>query len=162
MDSRPLADALYEELKSVVEGEGVVLVDVEMVPGPSVLFRFVIDGDGGVAIEDCVRVDRAVPDFLEEWDRKPERYGVEVTSPGLDRKIRRIEEYDHFRTRSVRIHAEGDESEVREYRGLLGGMEGEDVLLEQEGETLRIPVERIRKARLLFKPAGGADARRKK
>ncbi len=162
MDSRQLADALYEKARSVVEGEGVTLVDVEMAPGPSVLFRFVIDGDGGVTIKDCVRVDRAVTDLLEEWDRKPDRYGVEVTSPGLQRKIRRIEEYDHFRTRPIRIHAEGDESEIREYRGLLGGLDGEDVLLEQEGETLRIPVERIRKARLLYKPAGEADSRRKK
>lgn len=162
MGAREIADDLYDISRGPIEATGVVLIDVEMVPGRRVLFRFVIDADGGATIDDCVKVTRVVRDFLDEWERAPENYRLEVTSPGLDRRLRRLEEYEHFRGRPVRLHADVDGEGVREFSGVLGGLDGEDVVLEADGETVRIPAERIGKARLLFEGPGDAASGRKR
>jgi len=163
MEARSLADDLFEHARETVEREGVALLDVEVVPRPRTLLRFVIDGEGGTTIRDCVRVDRALAGFLTTWERAPASYVIEVTSPGLDRRLRRDEEYDHFRGRLVRPHAEVEEEGTREWVGLLGGRDGEDVILRIEDEVVRVPKERIRSARLLFeKGAGKPGSGRKK
>lgn len=162
MGPREIADELMESCRGVVEREGLVLIDVEMALGRRTVFRFVIDGDGGATIGDCARVDRALGDHLEEWENAPALYVLEVTSPGLDRKLRRREEYDHFRGRAVKIHADVDGEGVRELVGILGGLEGDEVLLDRDGEKQRIPVERIAKARLWFEGPGGAGSGRKR
>ncbi|MFH1278664.1 MAG: ribosome maturation factor [Candidatus Eisenbacteria bacterium] len=162
MGPREIADELYDVCCGVVEREGLALIDVEMALGRRTVLRFVIDGDGGATIDDCVRVDRALGDHLEEWGRAPARYVLEVTSPGLDRRLRRREEYDHFRGRAVKIHADVNGEGVRELAGVLGGLEGDEVLLDREGERLRIPVDKIAKARLWFEGPGGAGSGRKR
>jgi ribosome maturation factor RimP len=162
MAAADLSEELFNRAKPVVEGEGVLLLDVEAKPGSRTILRFVIDGDGGVTIDDCVRVNRAVGGFLETWERAPRSFVVEVTSPGLDRKIRRRLEYDHFRGRLVRLHAEMEEIGAREFRGILEGLDREDVLLRVEGEIVRIPVERIRSARLSFEAPGASGSGRKR
>ena len=155
-------DALEEDLfrlaREPVEGEGLILLDVEAIPGGPMRVRFVIDGDGGATIDDCVRVSRLLSDRLDDWDRIPGRYNLEVTSPGLDRRIRRIEEYDYFRGRKIRLFADREGEGVREYRGTLEGLDGEVVQLRTEEGILRIPADRIGKARLLFegKKSGGS------
>jgi len=159
---KELANVVYDLCRPAVAEEGLVLIDVEVAPGARTILRFVIDGDGGATIDDCVRIDRVVGGLLREWEGAPPRYAVEVTSPGLERRIRRTEEYEHFRGRRAVIHAEDAGGENRRYVGLLGGLEGDDLLLESEGETVRIPVERIHKARLWFEAPGGERSGRKR
>jgi len=160
--ARDSAEELFDRASGAAEAAGVFLLDVEVHPGPRTILRFVIDADGGVKIDDCVRVDRAIRDLLDTWEGAPRSYVVEVTSPGLDRKLRRRLEYDHFRGRAIRVHAELEGLGAREYRGVLEGLDREDVLLKIEGEVVRIPVERIRSARLCFDAPGGAGSGRKK
>ena len=162
MGAAELGEDLFHDARDRVEEEGVSLLDVEVVPGPRTVVRFVIDADGGVTIDDCVRVTPKVSAFLEEWNRISGRYTVEVTSPGLERKLRRRGEYDHFRGREVRLHADLEGEGAREYRGVLEGMEGDFVLLETAEETLRFPIDRIRKARLYFRGPKRSDSERKK
>ncbi|MBN1826717.1 MAG: ribosome maturation factor RimP [Candidatus Eisenbacteria bacterium] len=145
-----LEEDLFRLAFESVEGEGLVLLDVEAIPGGPMRIRFVIDGDGGVTIDDCARVSRLLSDLLDEWERLPGRYRLEVSSPGLDRKIRRRAEYDHFRSRGIRIFADLDGAGIREHRGTLEGLDGEDVLLRMEEGILRIPADRIGKAQLVF------------
>jgi ribosome maturation factor RimP len=162
MGPRDLADELFDLAAPVVEREGLVLIDVEAAPGPRVRFRFVIDGDGGAKIDDCVRVDRAVGDLLETWERAPRSYVVEVTSPGLDRRIRREAEYEHFRGRRARLHVEAEGTAPAEVSGVLEGMDGGDVLLRTGEEVIRVPADRIRAARLVAETSRGSGAGRKK
>jgi ribosome maturation factor RimP len=145
-----LEEDLLEGTRPGVEGAGVTLLDVEAHPGRGLLVRFIIDAEGGITVEDCVRVDRIVSGLLEESGKMPDRYTVEVTSPGLDRRLRRREEYDHFRGRLIRIHADGGGETDREYRGILEGTDGREVLLRVEKDTIRIALEDVTKARLLF------------
>ncbi|MFH1681258.1 MAG: hypothetical protein ABIH26_11535 [Candidatus Eisenbacteria bacterium] len=162
MAAANLADELLGIARETVEGEGVTLLDVEVVHGSRTVLRFVIDGEGGTRIRDCVRVDRALGRLMETWEHAPPNYAIEVTSPGLDRRLRRSEEYDHFRGRLVRVQAEIDDRGTRERVGVLEGRDGEDVILRTEEETVRIPMDRIRSARLLFKAPGGEGRGRKR
>ncbi len=162
MSASQLGEDLYRLAREGVEEEGVTLLDVEVAPGRRTVIRFVIDADGGVTIDDCVRVTQKVSGLLEEWNGISGSYTVEVTSPGLERTFRRREEYDHFRGREVRVHAELEGTGPREYRGILEGTEGDFVLLETPEEKLRIPIESVRKARLLFQGPRKSNSERKK
>lgn len=154
MNLEELEESVLQMVRETIEGAGMVLLDVEAVPGNPMVLRHVIDADGGATISDCAKISRALLDLLEEWEGITGKYSLEVTTPGLDRKIRRVEEYDYFRGRTVKVFADMEETGTREYSGVLDGMDGDDVLLKMEKETIRIPVDRIVKARLFFREAG--------
>ncbi len=150
MGLHKIEEDLLKDVRPDMERAGVTLLDVEARPGNGLQLRFIIDAEGGVSVDDCVRVDRLVEALLEENDEMPEKYSVEVTSPGLERELRRREEYDHFRGRLIRIITSGEENAYREYRGVLEGTDGGEVLLKIEDETVRVSLEEVTKAKLLF------------
>ncbi len=153
MGLQRLEDELFPVARAAVDVTGLTLVDIEAIPQRGVLFRFVIDAEAGITIKDCVRVDRIVSEVLAESSLVNGDYGVEVTSPGLDRRLRRKEEYDHFRGRQIQVIERLDEGS-REYRGILGGLDGDHVLIEVDGKEMRIQQDRIAKACLLADGVG--------
>ncbi len=163
MGLRDIEERLFEGVRADLEDAGVTLLDVEAHPsGASLLLRFVIDVEGGVTLDDCVRVDRMIGAFLMEDDFVREDHTVEVTSPGLDRRLKRVGEYDHFRGRRARIHlADGGDGPL-ERSGILEGTDEGDVLLDTGGETVRIPLEKIAKAKLLFEERKNTASGRKR
>jgi ribosome maturation factor RimP len=128
------------------------------------IVRLYIDRTGGVSLEDCERVSRELGVLLDVEDLIPHSYALEVSSPGLDRVLRGIEEYRRFAGRRVRLQflparpptepgqaagGEGDKGK-RTIEGYLRGVEGETVRVEVgKEEVLNIPWETILKARLL-------------
>lgn len=114
------------------------------------VLRLFIDRPEGVSLDDCERVSRELGVLLDVEDLIPHSYALEVSSPGLDRALRGIEEYRRFAGRRVRLQIlEGDEGK-RTIEGVLRGVEGETVQVEAgRGEVLSIPWETILKARLL-------------
>ncbi|MBI5378925.1 MAG: ribosome maturation factor RimP [Nitrospirae bacterium] len=121
------------------------------------VLRLFIDRPEGVSLDDCERVSRELGVLLDVEDLIPHSYALEVSSPGLDRALRGIEEYRRFAGRRVRLQVlparpaggEGDEGK-RTIEGVLRGVEGETVQVEAgRGEVLSIPWETILKARLL-------------
>lgn len=161
MAVREFEEKLFQGTRDEVARAGVVLLDIEAVPGPVTRLRFFIDAEGGVTIEDCVRVDRLLTQFLmqEDGDLIDGDFGVEVSSPGLDRVLRRREEYAHFAGREVQVFAGNPDEGTREYRGILEGILGEEVLLRTADESLRIPIDQVTKARLMFDLGGATSGR---
>lgn len=137
------AEALAAEL-------GVELVDaaVRRRGGDGALV-VTVDRAGGVTIDDCRRMNRALlnhPDVRALMDGP---YSVEVESPGLDRTLRGDREFRHFRGREVEIRTYAPVDGARRFAGTLLGLEGGDVVLDcDDGGERRIPRERIAKARL--------------
>ena len=88
---------------------GLVLVEAEVRGrGPTTLIRVVIErppgqGDGAVSVEDCERAHVLVGHALDAEDPIPHTYALEVSSPGLDRPIRHVGEYERFRGRLARF-----------------------------------------------------------
>jgi ribosome maturation factor RimP len=132
--------------------EGLELVDVELAgAGGHPTLRLYIDKAGGVSLEDCTQVSRALSAALDVEDPIDGSYELEVSSPGLDRPLRTREHFEHFAGENVRVKTFGpleDAGSRKTFVGRLIGVEGESVLVEVEGAVFRIPEKLIAKANL--------------
>ncbi len=141
--------ALEALLEPAVSRLGYELVGVEYHGGRRALLRLYIDREGGVSVEDCQRVSRQVSGLLDVEDPIPGPYTLEVSSPGLDRPLFRAADFQRFAGREVRIRTDVPLEGRRNFRGVLRGLRGDEVLVEVDGAELALPVERIEQARLV-------------
>ena len=109
--------------------------------------RIFIDSPRGITVEDCARVSnhliRAFAVEGVEYER------LEVSSPGLDRPLKRIEDYGRFAGQKASVRLRLPRDGRRRFEGMLAGVEEGNVLLEVEGEQLRIAFAEIDRARLI-------------
>ena len=133
-------------------GEGLELVDVELGGGGGrTTLRLYIDRKGGVSLDDCTSISRAVSAALDVEDPIEGRYDLEVSSPGLDRPLRTPEHFQTFAGEEVRIKAFGPIPELenrKTFHGILRGFEDGRVLVEVDGTVFRVPRDQIAKAHL--------------
>jgi ribosome maturation factor RimP len=131
---------------------GLELVFVEFLRGPGrMTVRLTIDKEGGVTLDDCAGVSRQVGADPEMEDVVSVPYNLEVSSPGLDRRLVRTEDYERFKGRNVKISLSSPLNGQRNFQGVLAGLEGETVLLEVAGggAALRLPLSAVEVARLI-------------
>ena len=154
MDGARLAPELQAELEAAVAGLGCELVHAEWKGG---VLRLYVDREGGVRIEDCERVSRAVSPLLDALEFGRGRYVLEVSSPGLDRGLYKPRDFERFAGRLARIQFMNPETaRKRTVVGRLGGwtpgpgeVDGEVELVDREnGELHRISLRNITTARL--------------
>jgi ribosome maturation factor RimP len=131
-------------------GEGLELVDVELGgAGGRTTLRLFIDRDGGVSLDDCSSVSRAVSAALDVEDPIQGTYDLEVSSPGLDRPLRTPEHFSKYAGEEVRVKAYGPIAELenrKTFAGTLRGFEEGRALVEVDGKLFRVPFEQIAKA----------------
>jgi len=128
---------------------GMELVEIQFRrEGHGWVLRLFIDKEGGITIDDCAAVSREISAYLEVEDLIDHAYHLEVSSPGLERPLRKREDFIRFAERLVRIKLREPINGQRVLIGTLLGLEGEMVLLEMDNETVRIDMENIAKARL--------------
>ncbi|NOZ91722.1 ribosome maturation factor [bacterium 3DAC] len=150
MNWADVIEKIEPEIKQIVEDAGYMFVDlVHRREGRSSILSVVIHKDPSVSLKDCEKVSRRVELFLDSVDIIPQRYILEVTSPGLDRKIRRDFEYDIFKGRIARITFIDDEGKVRTTEATLVGIQDEELVVEKDGSLYRIPLSSIKKAVLI-------------
>ncbi|MFL5361833.1 MAG: Imm1 family immunity protein [Myxococcales bacterium] len=139
--------------------EGLELVDVEFAgAGGHPTLRLYIDKAGGVSLDDCTHVSRALSAALDVEDPIQGSYELEVSSPGLDRPLRTAEHFARFAGENVRVKTYGPLESAgsrKTFVGRLMGIEGEDVLVEVEGAIFRIPQHLIAKANIEPRFDGG-------
>jgi ribosome maturation factor RimP len=139
---------IEELVGPVVALQGVDLVEVALGGGRRrAVVRVVVHSEAGVTHADCVRVTRAVGRALEDAAEVPGSYLLEVSSPGLDRVLKRPREFDLFRGRRVAVRLVDAPAEVT---GRASGSRGEAVALacDDGGEEV-LPWSRVASARLL-------------
>jgi ribosome maturation factor RimP len=125
------------------EGGGDVLRVVLDRPGPAAT------PDDSVSIADCERVSQELSTILDVEDVLPGSYTLEVSSPGLDRPLRDAHDYVRFAGRLAKIVTREPVNRQTAFAGRLRGLEGEDVLFENEGgKVIRLPLALISRARL--------------
>ena len=145
MEHEELIDRIEEVVQPVLQDHGVELVDVEWRGhGPRGLLRVFIDKPGGVGIGDCERVSREVGDGLDAANLIDGRYDLEVSSPGLDRPLRKEREYRWAVGKRVRCSL----VDGRDVGGRLVAVSSEHIVLEAEGDRCEVPRSAVRKARL--------------
>lgn len=135
-------------IEKVVVGMGFELVDFELSPGGRLL-RIFLDIERGVTVDDCATVSNQLQRMLEveqvDYDR------LEVSSPGLDRPLKKLTDFERFSGQEVQIKLSLPIDNQRNFVGVLGGVrDGEVVLATDNGEVL-LPFDDISKARLVAK-----------
>ncbi|WP_341679387.1 ribosome maturation factor RimP [Niveibacterium sp. SC-1] len=138
---------LIKLIEQTAEGLGYEVVDVEMSPRGRLL-RVFIDKEDGINVEDCADVSNQLTRvFMVEnfdYDR------LEVSSPGLDRPLTKLAHFARFAGEQIqfklRVPAAGSQ---RNFRGLLRGVEGDDVLVETDAGEQRFAFADIEKARVV-------------
>jgi ribosome maturation factor RimP len=118
------------------------------------LVRLYIDREGGVTIDDCARVSDKLGDLLDVHDVPPGQYTLEISSPGLDRPLSR--DIDFVKYCGSMIHVRlGEKLEGRrDFRGQLlsyeDGETGKVIVISVDGQTFRIPREKVARANLEY------------
>jgi ribosome maturation factor RimP len=137
-------------VRQVVEGQGYELVEVEFKgTGKSSVLRIFIDKADGISHRDCELVSEQVGTVLEVEDLIPSSYTLEVSSPGLDRKLVKESDYTRFDGKLARIQTRIPLNQQKIFRGRLQGLYSGKVRLElHKGDLLDIPLDVIQEARL--------------
>jgi len=129
----------------------VELVDIEFRrEGHGWVLRLFIDRSGGVTLEDCTKVSREVSSYLEVEDPIEHAYHLEVSSPGLERPLKKERDFIRFSGRMARVKLREKRNDQRVFIGRLQGMENEEVLLEVDGRIERFLPADIARARLIL------------
>ena len=139
-------------LREAVEEEGFELVGVEMAQtGRNPVLRLYVDRPGGVTISDCAYVSRRVGVLLEVEDFIPGSYTLEVSSPGLERPLFREADYRRFQGKEIKLQAVEKIEGRRNFTGRIQDISNGVIQLECEGQTFSVPLDRVRKANLVYR-----------
>ena len=132
---------------------GLTLIEVEVNRGRGrLLVRYFIDREEGVTVEDCTRVSQAVGRFLDAKDPIDGPYTLEVSSPGLERPLRKESDFQLFAGRDVKIKTEIPVEGQTSFSGkLLGITEGSVIVIGEDEREHRIPHRTIKRARLTYR-----------
>jgi ribosome maturation factor RimP len=141
------------ELRSLVEPAvtalGYELVGVEFSHGKPGLLRVYIDSEDGITVHDCEAVSHQVSGLLDVEDPIAGQYSLEVSSPGLDRPLFQARDFERFAGQAVRLRLTAPLNGRRNFRGLLRGMQGNQVIVQLDDEELRVELDEIDQARLV-------------
>jgi len=145
-----LDESLRDQLASIAEGEGLELVATEVVgSGPRTILRLVIDGPQGVGLDQCAVVSRQASALLDVVDPVKHRYTLEVSSPGLDRKLYSERDYERFAGQRVKVRMQPAYREHRVVIGELLGLENAAVRLRSDSqETVELPLSQVLETRV--------------
>lgn len=136
-------------IQAVLEQEAVELVDVQFLheSGRRIL-RFYVDKAGGVKLDDCEYLSNRIGGLLDSENLVDGRYVLEVSSPGLDRVLKKERDFLRFAGHRAKVRLKTPENGQRNFRGYLKPMEGVQVVLESGGNSVKFGLDRIDEARL--------------
>jgi ribosome maturation factor RimP len=148
-----LKERIVEIATNVAMAQGLEVVEVELLgAGKQRVLRIFIDKPEGVSHADCEMVSQKVGHALDELDLVPgENYTLEVSSPGVERKLVKPADFQRFAGQKAKIVMREAVEEQRHWEGVLRGLEGEKVLIEPAaGRLIQIPLAIIKRANLKF------------
>lgn len=141
--------AIEEYAGPVLDGMGLELVEVQFRrEGHGWVLRLFIDREQGVTIDDCARVSREISTWLDVEDLIEHAYHLEVSSPGLERPLKKPADFLRFSGRKARIKIRESRDDRRVFTGILGPVEDDAIILIVDENPVRIAFEEIAKARL--------------
>jgi len=142
---------IREIVEPIIRGMGFKLFDVEFKPeGRGWVLRIIADKEGGITIKDCETISKKISALLDVEDVIPFSYLLEITSPGLTRPLTKVEHYDFFKGRLVKLILKEPIEGKREVVGLIEDVRNGiiDIRDKEKGDILHIPFSAIAKGRL--------------
>ena len=149
MSNTSIVKYVTELCEPLIVKQGMELIDVEYVKeGAYWYLRFFIDKEGGVDLDDCALISNAVSEILDKEDKITTAYMLEVSSPGLERPLKKDQDYEKFKGKLISVHTTRAHQGFKDFTGYLEGLMDQEVVLVYDGEQVRIPREIIDKAHL--------------
>lgn len=153
------AREIEELLSPLIESDGAEIVDVQWrrEGGPMVL-RLFLDKPAGISLDDCAYFSDRVGAFLDEKDVITQRYVLEISSPGLDRVIKKGKDFARYSGEPVKLRLKAPDNGQRAFRGILRGLEGDEILVEVAGALKKFPRGNVDEVRLDDAAAAEAES----
>lgn len=149
MKFEPLIQEVSKTIEPILRSQGLELIDVEYNrEAQGWVLRIYLDREGGITVEDCAEASRELGAILEVRDLIPNRYVLEVSSPGVTRPLKRPEDFNKYQNRSVKIKLFMPLEGRRNFKGKLLGLKEDKVSVESERRIYEIPIQNIAKANL--------------
>ncbi len=144
------ADELEKLLEPSIESLGYELSDLEVrLSGKSGVIRLFIDRPEGIGIEDCEKVSSAVGALLDVENPIPDQYDLEVSSPGWNRKLRKVEHFQRFAGKTVKVEMRFPIAGRKRFRGTLLSSDDANIVVDVDGVSHTLPMATIDTARLV-------------
>jgi len=154
-------DSICEQVDRIAQpilaSKHLELVDIEFVRmGKDAILRLFIDKEGGIALDDCAGVSHELSAILDVEEIIACNYTLEVSSPGLDRPLKKTEDYLRYVGRLIKVRTydqflDDSGNKRKTFLGTLDGLvEGSIRITLKEGQTASIPLDRVAKANLEF------------
>ena len=145
---------LLELLDPVAEAEGLEIVRLRLMGGNTRRLQIMAErpSDHEISIEECTRLSRAVSTVLDAADPIPGEFMLEVSSPGIDRPLTRLKDFEIFEGLEARIELDRLAENRKRFKGELAGIDGDNICIniEDEEETLLLPFGWIGEAKLVL------------
>ena len=141
---------LWELFEPVVNGMGFELIEIEHFPNPKHgVLRLYIDKEGGVNIDDCSDVSRQISALIDVEDPIRGQFNLEISSPGMDRPLRRLKDFQRFIGSQVKLKTAMPLDGQRNFKGRLLEASEEVLVIETDTEEISLPMNAIEKARIV-------------
>ena len=147
----PIAQSVMDLIEPVLEAEGLELVDVEYKKeGPNWILRIFIDKEGGVTVADCQKVSHLTGDLIDVEETIKIPFNLEVSSPGLDRSLKREKDFLKFKGKRIRLHSLSPIDNKRKFTGILADFKDQIIFIDLDGKPFEIPLSQVTKANLVI------------
>ena len=140
---------IEEALQPVLSQEAVELVDLRYLQsGGGWVLRVFVDKHGGITLADCESLSKRIGGILDTTDAITHAYKLEVSSPGLNRIVKKEKDFIRFSGHRIKIKLKIAQEGRRRFSGFLKGIEAGKVLIENDGEAVSLDLSSIDEARL--------------
>jgi ribosome maturation factor RimP len=139
-------------VEPVVEAAGFRLVRLRLMGGKTKTLQIMAERpDGQMDVEDCARLSRALSEFLDREDPIDGEYVLEVSSPGIDRPLTRLTDFSRWSGHEAKLElGAADANGRKRFKGMLLGLDGDDVVIDVDGQRLKFPFRGIAEAKLVL------------
>lgn len=145
-----IEEKVEELIEKVLEREGIEIVDIEYVPGPKGgRLTVYIDKEGGVDIDTCVYVSEIISPLLDTTDLFKGRYYLEVSSPGIERRMKKRRDFLRFQGKEVKVETKTSIEGRKNFKGTIGEVGEDYFVIEEDKSSYRIKFDDIKRANLV-------------
>ncbi len=142
---------LAEIARPVIEGMGFELVRVRLMGGERKTVQIMAQRpDGGIDVDECARISTAISAVLDVEDPIASNYSLEVSSPGIDRPLTRLKDFDDWQGHEAKIETTELIDGQRRFKGVLAGVEGDEVLINISQGTVGLKFDWLSDAKLVL------------
>ncbi len=146
-----LVDEIWKLLDPVIAARGMEILEIEY-RRESIgwVLRIFLDSERGVTVEDCADISRIAGDLLDVADFIGKPYHLEISSPGVNRPLRKLEQFRKYIGDIIEVRTGSPIENRRNFKGVLTDATAEVVTVECDGKSYSIPKPLIERARLLY------------